>query len=745
MIRRLEQVYPYVLLATAILPLVFVDGLLYPYVTPKALLLRGLTIIALAIFSFLVLSGKPFFFARLRNWVNWIPGMLLGSAFVSTALGTSFYHGFWSTFDRGDGLLSLTAVVVLYYLILVYTNERFYVRFLTLVSWVGTLAAMYGILQWFSDVIGTKLFLVAAAHGRIGSTLGNAAFFSGYLGMTFFITLIVAWRSEGGWRRFWYIGSALQIIAVFIAATRGAMLALALAGLSALVYGALRAQGRMRTYARATLVAGILLTILLVAFRADVAKIPIKPLQRIATISLLDTTVSSRLFVWKNVLPEALSHPVLGTGAESIEIIFNRVYDPGKIIEQWFDRSHNSFLDYFVQYGILGLLLYCALIASIAYSGIKRYRERGEREGFLLILLALTYVVSDFFVFDTTVVFALLLSLAALAPYGTDNDSELRQSVFSPSSRALPLVVGGIMLTLLIPVSITPLRANLLLADGYLYHIVDVRRAIASMNAGLSFGTYADLEYGYQAYEMYTERQQTMLSGEARVLAYQYARDVLQKNFEKYPEDARTATYFGHVLDSAPPEVQRDEDLERQVLARAIALSPKRAQAWYMLANTSLRKGDALPAGPEKTQHYREAISSIEGYAKMIPETSEPRYILATLYLTIGDQESAKRWADEALPLYTYDGGLATAKRAAKYYVLIGDWPRATRFLNDIVLTMPDDYDALYDFAKAAFLAGDKEKGAAAAAVVKEKDPILFASDQVFVAAYTAWVLAHPL
>ncbi len=735
MIERLTRAFPLVLLVPAILPLIFVGGLLYPYIAPKTLLLRGLAVIAVALFAYLSLSGRSFFFDRLRRWAAWIPGVLLIVAYLSTALGANFYHGFWSTFDRGDGLLSLTAVVAFFYLILLYADERFFARFLKTVSVVGTLVAVYAVLQWIQGALGVDLPLVETIQGRIGSTLGNAAFLAGYLGMTVFVTLVVASRFSGFWRTFAYMGAALQLLAIGIAATRGTLLALALALVLTLIYGAVFVRGRLTTYARIALATVVVLLALFVVFRSELAQVPIESVQRLATISLSDPTVSSRLLVWKNMLPAALENPLLGTGAESIKTIFNRVYDPGKILEQWFDRSHNSFLDYFVQYGILGLALYLAVIGIIAYAGFCRYRN-GEKDGLLFVLFALVYAVSGFFVFDTAVALWLLFALAALIPYAKDLPDERRRALSFKVPQAVPLVVGGVLLLFLIPVSVTPLRANLLLADGYRFHLYDIRHAVVSFRQGLALGTYADLEYGYQAYEMYTGRQQNMLSGEARVIAYEYARDVLEKDYAKYPGDARVATYFAHVLDSAPPEARSDESLKRSVLARAIVLSPKRAQAWYMLANLSLKKADTLSPGPEKNQLYREAISIVEAYAKMIPEVSEPRYILATLNLTINDRVSAKRWADEALPLYTYDGDLSVARRAARYYVTVGDWPLAERFLAYVVVASPGDNNVLYDFAKAAFLAGNKERGAAAAAVVKQSAPELFASDPEFVRAY---------
>lgn len=742
MIDRLERVFPYVLLATAILPLVVIHGMLYPYVAPKTILLRGLAVVALALFSYLALSGRSFFFSRLRNPITWIPGILLLIAFISTVMNADFYHGLWSNFDRGDGVLTLASVTVLYYLVLVYAGKQFFSQFLRVVAFTGSLVAIYACLQWVSITLGVSLSFVTVSSGRIGSTFGNAAFLAAYLGMTFFITLIVARQSQGVWKKIAYNGATFQIIGILITATRGTLVALIISGILALMYFALFTRDHFTVHARLVLVGIVTLVALFFVFRTEIVKVPIVSIQRMATISVSDSTVSSRLFVWSHVVPDAMRHPFLGTGAESIEVIFNRIYDPGKITEQWFDRSHNAFLDYFVQYGILGLLAYLALIGTIAYAGIRRYRQDNEKEGLLFVLLAFSYAISNFFVFDTAMTLMLMSMLAALVLYGKDVSNERKSSLKIFDSNITPSIVAVSILLVLFPVSITPLRANLFLADGYLYHILDVRRAVASMNEGLSLGTYADLEYGYQAYDMYTSRQQTMLTGEARIIAYQYAVNLLTKNYAKYPYDARTATYLGHVLDSAPPEVVRDEAFETLVLERAIQLSPKRAQAWYMLANIPLRKGDD-PTMIDKNSFYHKAISVVEAYANMVPETSEPRYILATLYLTVGDTESAKHWADEALPLYSYDGSLATAKRAARYYVLTEDWLHAEKFLLNISKALPSDYGALYDFAKAAFLAGNEEIGIESATIVKQNALSIFNSDPQFVRAYDAWMAKH--
>src|SRR3989344_883918 len=406
MIGGVRKVLPYLLLAPAVLPLVYADGLLYPFVAPKTLLFRALGIVVFAAVCYLVLSGREFYWSRLRNKLSWIPLALLAVAYVTSLFGVDFYHSFWSIYDRGDGLLTLTTAVVFFYGTLLYADRNFLPRLFKVVAWVATGVSAYVVLQWLGEISGFNFSLITEARGRVGGTLGNAAFLAGYLGMTLWANL-----------------------AIVLAATRGTLLALLVVGFAAFLYLAwnpstkLGAGGRTRKLARIALVGLLILAGLFFAFRAPLSTSSFEPVRRVASISLTDATVSSRLFIWQHVLGEALKSPFIGYGAERIEMIFDRVYDPSAILEQWFDRTHNAFLDYFVQFGILGALLYAGLVGALGYTGLMLWRAKdpirdasrsnpsttqaatghggGGRYGGFLLLLAGTYAVQNFFVFDT--------------------------------------------------------------------------------------------------------------------------------------------------------------------------------------------------------------------------------------------------------------------------------------------------------------------------------------------------------
>lgn len=740
MTRALERAFPHLLLAPAVFALVYIDGLLYPYLTPKTFLIRGLFLLSLGSFAALALSGRPFYFSRLRNPLAWIPAALLAWAHISSLFGVDFYHSFWSIFERGDGLLTLTALTGFFYMTLVYADGGFIRRLFSVVAWTATLASAFGILQWLQWASGIDIPFLPRGAERVSSTFGNPTFFSSYVALSFFVTLALARDLSGKWQKMAYAGAAVQFLGILAGATRGTLLAMLVSGFVALIYYAWNGDGKRRAYARYGVAAALVAAALFFALRPQLASVPFAPIQRLAAISLSDPTVESRIFIWKSVLAGALGNTkelLLGLGSEHVSVKFNQFYDPTKIVEQWFDRTHNVFLDYLVQYGVIGLILYLALVAAFAYASRRLLASSDGRErytGLLFLLAAIVYAAQNFFVFDTALTLWLFLILFAVVlvwkDYAAAKPLALR---FAPDW--MPFGVGALVALLVVPVSIQPLRANIALAQAYLYQLVDVRRHVGALERGLKLGTYADMEYGYQLYEWYSERQSAQLSGEEKLIAYREARDVLKSNYGKYPYDARTVTYYAHVLDLAPKGEGPDEAHLREALARAIELSPKRIQPRYLLANVSIKKGDALPpSSPGKRQHYEEAIGDLKSYSEVVPQFAEPRYIIATLYQVLGDPAAAKEWADKGLAVYTKRDA-NTARRASRYYITAEDWPNAARFLNDFAAEEPDDYPVLYDLAKAEFLSGNPDRAREIVRELREKSPGLVETDPKFLRA----------
>ncbi|MEK7604448.1 MAG: O-antigen ligase family protein [Patescibacteria group bacterium] len=692
--KQLAKWYEWVLLLPVVLPLFFVQGMMYPLLAPKTFALRTLGILALSLFVFLVLRGQPFFWDRLRHPLTWIPGALLVLAYLTSLIGVDFYHSFWSTFERGDGLLTLSVCVGYFYLVLLSAEKPWLSHLLRYAAWVGSGAAVYLVVQWLVTISGGTIPFIVKANGRIGGTMGNAAFLAAYLGMTFFATLAVATEYRLRWRRILMAGAALQFFAIVLTATRGTMLALLGVAGTALLYGAF-ATHPYRTAARKMLALLIVGCTLFLLFRAPLSTAPFEPIRRLASISLSDATVASRLFVWRTVSEEALKRPLHGYGAEHIDVPFDQVYDPSIISEEWFDRSHNAYLDYAVQYGIGGLLLYLGLIAAFIYMSVQLVRGQ-SRYGPFLLGIAGTIAIQNFFVFDTAMTLWLFLMLfAGMAIHNVSDDSRTRTVLFSPRP-VIGVLAGIAILTLVVPVVIQPLRANLLAFEAYQYQIVDVARTASTTERGVGLATYADLEFGYNAYFMYTREQVRRLSGADLRTAYVYTVALLNHNFEKYPYDARTAMYLAQVISLAPPDVTPDTELLSSALERILRLSPKRSQAWYILANLALDRANAYPAkSKERLAGYAAAQDILARYVALVPHLSQPHFVLAQLLFASGDTVAAAEEAEKGRETYRED--LDTAKRAVVYYETVFDLPNAAFFLSEIVRLDPSNEAARSD------------------------------------------------
>lgn len=684
--KYLERIYSWLLLSPVLLPVLIGGELIYPYLVPKTLLFYALSLGTFGMFLVLAAYDRAFYWQRLTHWETWIPGALLVLAYTASFFGIDFYRSFWSLFVRGDGLLMLTSAVASFYLIVLETDRMFLTRLLYGTSVIGSFVAAYGIGEWL------------VSGGRIGGLLGNAAFFAGYLGVATFATLATARSVSRGWSRLAYIGATLQLIAIVLSATRGTILALIVAALIALGYGAFRGRGKWRIGSMAALTVLAVSGGLFFAFRGELAHVPFTPIARVASISVADPDIASRLFIWKNMFGEIAKSPWLGVGAEHVDVLFNRFYDPAKIGEQWFDRSHNAFLDYASQYGLGGLLLYGVLILAF-FTTALRYSRRGRRDyAGILALLAVTYAVQNFFVFDTVSSFWLMLALLA-AFFGLSVGGTSRPLLLSSRSRPVAWVAMLLLLVCIEPIAIRPAKAAYDLAQAYQYQVVDVSQEVSFLSHGYALGTYGDMEYGYEAYDMYANVQAAALTGEARVNAYQAALSILRANFNRYPYDARTALYLAHVLTLAPSTVTIDQNLLSSALERAIRLSPKRAQPWFILTNLSLSQANQYPPGTkERASGYAAAHDLLTRYIALVPGLSEPYYVLAQLEYASGDIRAAARTAAEGKKNYTSD--LETARRAAVYYENALNLPEAAYFLSEVVRMDPTDAAAASDLAK---------------------------------------------
>jgi len=296
-------------------------------------------------------------------------------------------------------------------------------------------------------------------------------------------------------------------------------------------------------------------------------------------------------------------------------------------------------------------------------------------------------------------------------------------------------VTGTLSIVALISVAglyfavLQPAYANLKLGASYLDHVVAIEASSKSFKDGLNTNSFVDLEFGYQAYSMYTDRQQHLLEGEEKVLAYNTAKDVLSQNAQKYPYDARTLVYLGHVIEARPDGVEYNQEENEKILFDSLALSPGRAQAYYMLANIYITKGNSL-VGAERDIWFTKATDIVEEYRLRVPKIAEAYLVLAELYRVTGKTDKAEEVFTEGLERYTGDPD--DARRIAGRLLAQNKIEEAWPYLETVYENNSKDYVAIFDLAKVRFLQGDIDGAVELVELVQLKKPEILSTDPLF-------------
>lgn len=712
------------LLLVVVTPLLYMGGVYYPFVVPKVIYFR--TLVELAVLLIVVYACVDRSRLNLRIFkkkVTWVPLAFLASSYLSALLGIDFYHSFWSIFERMDGLVTLTHLIAYFYLILLVFKKEDWKKFFVLNGIVGGLVVLYALgqsfgISWFQDI----------ADKRVKGTIGNAAFLASYLGIIFFLALYQAREAASRLTRgSWYALSAFSVIVILLTQTRGAIVAGVLTLATYLVYILFTAgEKKYKTYALAGIVLVLTTAGIGYLYRAELRTSRIPFVARTASISLSDSTTMSRLFIWKNSLSAFVDRPLLGYGMENFEYVYNKFYDPQVVAEEWFDRSHNVYVDQLIHGGLIGFLLYLFIVGYALFLAWQ-YMRRGEYVGRVLFFLLLFYVAQNFFVFDTLnsaflfwAIVAFLISFTAETGAGQEAS---KPSKVRPWIVVVAVAAAGGMAATWYFVNYLPLRANRALGEGYLYQIVDVKRSLLAFERGLSYGTFADMEYGYQTYDTYTNKlaYRNKIPQSEMVKSYEAAAGLYKKLIERYPWNVRLYIYFGHIVENRPEGTTYDEAVFEELMQKAVELSPKRSTAYYIWANVYLAKLKDAKTEAEREKLNDKALEILSLYASRVPDLSDAQFVVSGVAEKAGKKDIAEEYFKKGERVYTPSATLA--RRAAGYLLRIKDYTRAERYLKDAAEGEANNPDAWFDLAKVYYINGKVDEAVEALNTVNAIDP----------------------
>ena len=133
----------------------------------------------------------------------------------------------------------------------------------------------------------------------------------------------------------------------------------------------------------------------------------------------------TRLSIWQSAFEVVKQHPFIGVGAADGKQELNRYYKNSdqQFLAQYEFPVHNQYLDFWIKFGILGLIVSLMYVGLFLYFGIK---TRQVLCVFLFVLFASANTVDDFLIrFDGIVFSGLWLCFFAQA-YVLDRESRKR-------------------------------------------------------------------------------------------------------------------------------------------------------------------------------------------------------------------------------------------------------------------------------------------------------------------------------
>ncbi len=567
-----------------ITPLIVTTSFFFPFITGKAFYLRILIEIAVVAWGVLALLDKAY-----RPRFSWLGASVVAFVvwmFIADAFAPNAAKAFWSNFERMEGWVLLAHLLGLFFAAsaVLRVEKKWRTWFLTSLG-VATVLVGYALLQLNGSLA------IHQGSTRIDASLGNSAYFAIYLLFTTFVAGWLALTERRAWLKWSLLAlAASTAVLIFFTGTRGTIIGLVLGLSFAVLLTALTAGGRARRVA-----AGVFALILLLAGSFYLARDSSfvqnnYALERVASISLADG--QTRFTIWHMAWQGFLERPLTGWGQEGFNYVFNKYYDPSLYAQEvWFDRAHNAFIDWLSAGGLPAFVFYISLFIS-AIVLLWRHSEYSRPERILLTAALVGYAIHNVFVFDNLysyiyffAILALIDSQAARPFRSLETASEI--SPESGVTYALP--IGAVVLFALVWFMNVPgMRAA-----GELVRAISPNQKGPEGNLALfqnlvQHPSFASQEIREQLISFAGSIvQSTSVSNEVKQKAVTLAIEEMQKQVEKYPQDARSRLQLAYGY-----RIISDTKSALEQIRIAIALSPRKEQMWLEAGQTEWEAGN---------------------------------------------------------------------------------------------------------------------------------------------------------
>jgi len=605
-------------------PFIISGKFFFPFVSPKSLYFMALVEIIFAVYLFLAISlpkYRPKFNILLIAII-----LFIAVSILSAVLGADLSGSFWSKYERMTGLLMWFHLLAFFVATSSVFKKKDWIRILEISVMV---AVLISILALFTDR-GMGPLVNAGLQTRQGATLGNSSFLASYLLFNVFLALYLFLIQAKKELKIIF-GSSFVLIAVALFLSGGRAATLAFLGGTVLLFF-LRLIFCKKRKLR---LAGILLLTIFLASGMLIIYFSLEmegnTVQRILADKFSVGVGRSRLLVWGIGLNGWQEKPWLGWGPGNFNLVFAKHFDscillPGYGADIWYDRAHNIVVDTLTTTGILGLLSYFGIFASVFYALWKKYLSR--KIDFLTVgivsVILISYFLQNLTVFD--MVGSFMMFFLVLGFVGSIISQKESDSADSDEKTASPKPWVAVIILIFFIVSffnfvIQPLRSNCYLIEAFRIQDSKERFSLYEKSLEISpLGKYQMRETIVNREIMKYSQQEVVekIPLEVQEREFNFMSQELEKSIEESPFLFSSYLPLGRVYNAYgridPSKFNRAEEVMEKATEE---VSPGNQQGYWVLTQTKLFQGK-----------FDEALLAVEKSVEIEPGVKKSNLIM---------------------------------------------------------------------------------------------------------------------
>ncbi len=668
------------------------NTMFFPFISGKGFAFRILVEVLFGLYVILAFVDR-----ESRPKLSWVSTTVLFfgvAVFVADLLGVNVYKSLWSNYERMEGFV-LVLHLVMYYFVAssVFRTKAKWNQFFNVSIITSVIMSLYGVLQLLGKVT------INQGGVRVDATFGNASYFAIYLVLNIFLAIYMLSGTKAIWQKWGYgLAVLLEVIVLYFTATRGAILGL-IGGL--LVTGLLLAwkekeNNTVRKWAYTTVIAVLILVVGFVALRSTSLVQTSPVLSRFASLGVTEFEGQGRYFIWPMALRGVLDRPIFGWGQENFNFVFNKYYNPSLFgQEEWFDRTHDVFLDWLVAGGIVGFLAYASMYVALFYYIWRRKSVLKSFEKSILTGGLLAYIFHNIFVFDNLISYILFFSILAyihsVSVEKEEAHGKFYTKVFSGETVAYVVLVPVFVLTagMIYFVNVPALTANLTLIQA-----ITPKKEGASKNLELFKDVYSQNSFGSteateQLVQITSQLYTSQVSDATKADFYNLSKLKIEEKIAQTPHDARYLVFAGSFYNRF-----RQYDEAIKYLERAIVESPKKETIYFELGTSYIAKGD-----------YQKAFEFFKQSYDFNPNANESKIIY-----TVGAIYARKADVIKEMATHIAPATVISDERFLRAYADTGDYNSVMAILNARLQKDPTNVQNRLTLASVYAKVGQKQK-----------------------------------